>query len=141
MKENRLDEAYKLFESAYELMAPGKPTHPAVMMTRYQQGVVRMRQAKSSDEPRPLQEDAICHFNDALTICLIHEKQRGDRGETARVQWRLSQIFSETGREVEAKAYLDAALDTRETLSATGKFAHSDDEEDAWDSFVGFLWR
>lgn len=127
------DEAYKLNEQAYELMAPGKPTHSSVMATRYQQGWVSMQRG---DE-----EEALRYFRDALTICQFNEAQRGNMGESARIKWRMSQLMEKQGLVDEAKVYREAGENTKKELAVTGDYPKGVTEDDSWDIFLGLLYR
>lgn len=127
------DQAYNYNERAYELMSPGKPTHSSVMATRYQQGWLAMQRGNEVEAPR--------YFRDALTICQLNEAQRGNKGESARVKWRMSQIMEKQGLTDEAKTYREAGEETKKELAATGDYPKGITEDDSWDVFLGLLYR
>ena len=133
VRHGELEEAYRLNERAYELMSEGKPTHSSVMATRFQQGRICMQRRDDTE--------ALRCFRDALTICQLNEVQRGNKGESARVKWRVSQIMERQGHAEEAKTYREAAEDTKMELAATGDYPKGIPEDDSWDVFVGLLYR
>ena len=132
-RHGEFEEAYRLNERAYELMSPGKPTHSSVMATRYQQGWVCMQKGDDIE--------ALRYFRDALTICQLNEVQRGNKGESARVKWRMSQIMEKQGLAEEARTYREAAEKTKKELAATGDYPKGVTEDDSWDAFLGLLYR
>ena len=85
--------------------------------------------------------DALRHFRDALTICQLNEVRRGNKGEFARVKWRMSQIMERQGLAEEAKTCRKAAEKTRNELAVTGDFPKGIPEDDSWDVFLGLLYR
>ena len=88
-------------------MARGNPTAPAIAATLYQLGRVAMMQE--------LDIDALRYFRDALTICQLNES-KGNKGETARVQWWMSQFMKLQGmcqtkqRKVPGTAWLESCI-------------------------------
>ncbi|KAI9671547.1 MAG: hypothetical protein M1817_003599 [Caeruleum heppii] len=128
-----LSRAYELYQHAYRLVSPSKPTHSSVMATLYHQGLVCMQ--------RDEDEEALRHFRDALTICQLNEAQRGNQGESVRVKWRMSQIMERQGLADEAQAYRAAAEETKQRLQATGDYAVGITADDSWDTFLGILYR
>ncbi|KAL8647404.1 MAG: hypothetical protein Q9210_005582 [Variospora velana] len=113
-RHSNFNKAYNYNEQAYKLMSPGKPTHSSVMATRYQQGWVAIQRGN--------EVEALRYFRDALTICQLNKAQRGNKGESARVKWRMSQIMENQGLADEAKTYREAGEETKKELTATGDY-------------------
>lgn len=129
-RHGEFEEAYRLNERAYALMSPGKPTHSTI---RYQQGWICMQRGDDIE--------ALRYFRDALTISQLNEVQRGNKGESARVKWRMSQIMEKQGLAEEARTYREAAEKTKKELAATGDYPKGITEDDSWDLFLGLLYR
>jgi hypothetical protein len=130
---NDLSKAFELNERAYQLVITGKPTNSSVMATRYQQGWVSMQRGEN--------EEALHHFRTALTICQLNHVQRGNRGDSAWVEWRMSGIMEAQGLTEKAKIFRDAALETRDKHQQTGEYPAGISEDDGWDVFLGLLYR
>ena len=107
--------------------------HSSVMAIRYQQGLVWTQQGG--------EKEALRYFRDALATCEFNEARRGNKGESARLKWRMSQIMEKQGLVDEAKAYRAAAEETKEELMATGDYPTGVSEDDSWDVFLGLLYR
>lgn len=114
-------------------MSEGKPNHSSVSASLYRQGWVFLQQEKL--------DDALLQFDKALAICQLNEPQRGNAGESARILWRMAQIYEKKGQVEDAKTFIDAAEKIKRTLQATGDYAHVVHLDDSWDSFLGLLYR
>ena len=125
--------AYDLLETAYGLVSKGKPTHSSVMAVRYQQACACLNMDKDAQAEK--------HLKEALTICQLNELQRGNKGESARVKWRLSQVLTRKGLIKEAKAMKDEADKTRMFLDSTGDYNREQTGDAVWDVFLGLLYR
>ena len=115
------------------LVSAGKPTHSSVSASTYRLGWVCL-----------LKQDydmALMHFEKALAICQLNEPQRGNAGESARVKWRMAQIYEQRGQLEDARAFREAAEKTKKTLLETGDYAVVDDEDSSWDALIGLLYR
>ena len=134
------DRAEEQFQKAYDCCSPGKPTHQSVMAARYHQGIVCMLRPGDDDRQKH-DDDALRYFKQCLTICQLNEVKRGDRGESARVKWRISQILERRGLNLEAKVYRDAAEDTKAQLESMGLYPSVDDYNKPWDCFLSQIYR
>lgn len=114
-------------------MSRGKPTHASVGAAHYRQGWILQLKGDL--------DTALLHFEKALTICQINEPNRGNKGESARVQWRISQIFAAKGQQEDAKVLREAAEETKRVLHSTGDYAIVTDEDASWDTLLGLLYR
>ncbi|KAK5654766.1 hypothetical protein OQA88_6802 [Cercophora sp. LCS_1] len=122
-----LDSAARLSREAQALLSAGKPTHAGVMATLYRQGWIAMLQG---DDDAALQ-----HLEKALSICQLNEPHRGNAGESARVQWRMSQVYERKGLVEEAKRLRGTAEGVKRELLETGDYAVvQDDDEAQWDA-------
>ncbi|KAL9471012.1 hypothetical protein ACSS6W_008953 [Trichoderma asperelloides] len=128
-----LEEAYSLATKAHQLVSAGKPTHASVMATQYRLGWIAMLQG---DNVLALQ-----HLEKSLVISRINEQHRGNSGESARIQWRMSEILERMGREEDAMPLREAAVKVKASLLATGDYAQVEDEDSSWDALVGLLYR
>ncbi|GFP55674.1 hypothetical protein TASIC1_0005053200 [Trichoderma asperellum] len=128
-----LEEAYSLATKAHQLVSAGKPTHASVMATQYRLGWIAMLQG---DNVLALQ-----HLEKSLVISRINEQHRGNSGESARIQWRMSKILERMGREEDAMPLREAAVKVKASLLATGDYAQVEDEDSSWDALVGLLYR
>lgn len=50
---------------------------------------------------------ALQHLQKALVICQLNEPQGGHSGESARVRWRISQVYDRMGNHQDAQAFYD----------------------------------
>ncbi|KAK0642962.1 P-loop containing nucleoside triphosphate hydrolase protein [Cercophora newfieldiana] len=125
--------ALQLSRDAQALVSAGKPTHASVMATLYRQGRILMLQG---DDNAALQQ-----LEQALIICQLNEPHRGNAGESARVQWRMSQVYERKGMVGKAMQLRDMAEGVKRELLGTGDYAVPDDEEAGWDALVGLLYR
>ncbi|KAL7933132.1 hypothetical protein V8C35DRAFT_322549 [Trichoderma chlorosporum] len=128
-----LEEAYSLATRAHDLVSVGKPTHASVMAAQYRLGWIAMLRGDN--------EAALQHLEKSLAISRINEQHRGNAGESARVQWRMSQVLECMGREEEAVVLLEAAVKVKDGLLATGDYAQVQDKDSSWDALVGLLYR
>ncbi|KAL6823270.1 TPR-like protein [Trichoderma camerunense] len=128
-----LEEAYSLATKAHDLVPAGKPTHASVMAAQYRLGWIAMLQGKN--------DLALQHFEKSLVISRINEQHRGNSGESARIQWRMSQVLERMGSEENALSLREAAVKVKASLLATGDYAQVEDEDDSWDALVGLLYR
>ncbi|UKZ49079.1 hypothetical protein TrVGV298_003318 [Trichoderma virens] len=128
-----LEEAYSLAMKAHDLVSAGKPTHASVMAAQYRLGWIAMLQGGN--------DLALQHFEKSLVISRINEQHRGNSGESARIQWRMSQVMERMGREEDAKSLRDAAVKVKASLLATGDYVQVEDEDSSWDALVGLLYR
>ncbi|QYT03110.1 hypothetical protein H0G86_010079 [Trichoderma simmonsii] len=128
-----LEEAYSLATKAHDLVSAGKPTHASVMAAQYRLGWIAMLQGKN--------DIALQHFEKSLVISRMNEQHRGNSGESARIQWRMSQVLERMGREENALSLREAAVKVKTSLLATGDYAQVEDEDDSWDALVGLLYR
>ena len=85
--------------------------------------------------------EALRYFRDALTICQLNEVQRGNKGESARVQSLMSQIMERQGLVEEAKTYREAGEKTKKELAATGDYPRGITKDGTLDVFTGILHR
>ncbi|KAK7398137.1 hypothetical protein QQX98_012501 [Neonectria punicea] len=131
--QGHLDQAYSLTHRSYELVSARKPTHSSVMASQYRLGWVSMLQHNY--------ERALDHFEKALVICQRNEQHGGNSGESARVKWRMAQIYAEQGMVEEANAFRTTAEETKKALLATGSYAIVDGEDASWDALLGLLYR
>lgn len=116
-----------------ELVSVGKPTHASVMAAQYRLGWISMLQEKF--------DLSLEHLQRALVIAELNKQQRGNSGESARVRWRISQVYEKTGKTEDAKILYDGALCVKKDLLASGAYAMPEDEECSWDALVGLLYR
>lgn len=87
-------------------------------------------------------DEALQHLEKALVICQLNEPHRGNSGESARVQWRMSQIYAGKGMAEEARQLREMAERVKKELLDTGDYSIiEDDEEAGWDALVGLLYR
>lgn len=114
-------------------MSQGKPTHASVAASHYRQGWILQLKGDL--------DTALLHFEKALAICQINEPYRGNKGESARVQWRIAQIFNAKGRLEDGTVLQDVAEATKRTLQSTGDYAIVADEDASWDALLGLLYR
>ncbi|KAL6692957.1 P-loop containing nucleoside triphosphate hydrolase protein [Trichoderma pleuroticola] len=128
-----LEEAYSLATKAHDLVSAGKPIHASVMAAQYRLGWIAMLQGEN--------DLALQHFEKSLVISRMNEQHRGNSGESARVQWRMSQVLERMGREENALSLREAAVKVKTSLLATGDYAQVEDEESSWDALVGLLYR
>ncbi|KAL7790602.1 TPR-like protein [Trichoderma afarasin] len=128
-----LEEAYSLATKAHNLVSAGKPTHASVMAAQYRLGWIAMLQDKN--------EIALQHLEKSLVISRMNEQHRGNSGESARIQWRMSQVLERMGRRENALSLREAAVKVKTSLLATGDYAQVEDEDDSWDALVGLLYR
>jgi hypothetical protein len=85
---------------------------------------------------------ALQNLEKALLICQLNEPHRGNAGESARVQWRMSQVYERKGMDDEAKQLRDKAEEVKRRLLETGDYVVvQDDEEAVWDALLGLLYR
>ncbi|KAI0867246.1 P-loop containing nucleoside triphosphate hydrolase protein [Hypoxylon argillaceum] len=131
--QGELEEATALNQQALELVSRGKPAHSSVAASHYRQGYVLLL----SGQP----DDALREFEKAHAICQFNEPSRGNSGESARILWRMAQIYEQNQRMDEAQAFLNKAERIRSDLLATGDYAPVEKVEDSWDSLVGLLYR
>lgn len=129
----KYQEAYDLLEKAHSLVSKGKPTHSSVMAVRYQQACACLNMDQDTEAER--------HLKEALAICQLNELQRGNKGESARVKWRLSQLMTRKGLVAEAKAMKEDADATRTALDKTGDYNREQTGDAVWDVFLGLLYR
>ncbi|KAL1875184.1 hypothetical protein Daus18300_003252 [Diaporthe australafricana] len=131
-----LNEALTVGTKAYKLVRDEKPTHPSVSAALYRLGWVYQLVGHH--------DGALLLLERALKICQLNEDHRGNQGESARVKWRISQIYRELGREDEARKLCDEAEETKRVLLSTGDYAVVEDKDDkdaSWDALVGLLYR
>ncbi|KAK3385841.1 hypothetical protein B0H63DRAFT_449842 [Podospora didyma] len=82
--QGQLDEAYKLSWESYDFAAEGgRLTHESVM--------------------------AGAHFEAALGVSKVNERHRGNAGETARVKWRMAEVFEAMGRAKDARGFRECS--------------------------------
>lgn len=131
--QGRLEDASVLNLEAMSLVSEGKPNHSSVSATLYQQGQVFLQQNKY--------DDALLQFDKALAICKLNAPQRGNAGESARIFWRMSQIYRAKGQVEDAEEFLEAAEKTKSELLQTGDYAKVEHPDSSWDSLLGLLYR
>jgi hypothetical protein len=111
------------------------------MAALYRRGCVAMLLQGGDDHD----DTALQHLEKALVICRINEPHRGNGGESARVQWRIAQIWERKGMREEAGRLREEAESVKRELLTTGDYAvvaaGVDDEEAGWDALVGLLYR
>jgi tetratricopeptide (TPR) repeat protein len=132
-KENDLQTAFDLEEKALKIFLKAYPIHPLVATAYYRQGCVRLRQDRL--------DEALTRFQMALDITQLYESEKGDKGESARVLWRMSQALELQGRQAEASELKRAAKEIHETLYATGLYTAPSNEEEGWDNLQSFWYR
>lgn len=103
------------------------------MAAQYRLGWVAMLQGENAV--------ALQHFEKSLVISRINEQHRGNSGESARIQWRMSQVLERMGRQEDAMTLREAAVKVKASLLATGDYAQVEDEDSSWDALVGLLYR
>ncbi|PTB42496.1 hypothetical protein M441DRAFT_456657 [Trichoderma asperellum CBS 433.97] len=130
---DNLEKAYSLATKAHHLVSAGKPTHASVMAAQYRLGWIAMLQGENVL--------ALQHLEKSLVISRINEQHRGNSGESARIQWRMSQVLERMGREEDAMPLREAAVKVKASLLATGDYAQVEDEDSSWDALVGLLYR
>lgn len=128
-----LGEAYALATKAHDLMSAGKPTHASVMAVQYRLGWIAMLRGEN--------HLALEHLEKSLVISRINEQHRGNSGESARIQWRMSQVLQRLGKEENAVTLREAAEKIKASLLATGDYAQVEDGDSSWDALVGLLYR
>ncbi|OAQ60315.1 tetratricopeptide repeat domain-containing protein [Pochonia chlamydosporia 170] len=131
-----LAEAYSLATKAHDLVSADKPTQASVMAAQYRLGWIAMLQEKN--------DLALQHLEKSLAISKGNEKDRaksGKSGESARTQWRMSQVLERMGKEEEARSLRETAVKVKDSLLATADYAQVEDEESSWDALVGLLFR
>lgn len=128
----------KYLQVSYDLQSPGKPTHQSVASTLYHQALVCLQTAgdKAAND-----EKAASYLKRALKITLFNESQRGDKGESARVMWRLSQVLRRQGEVTKADEYETRARKAKADLEKTGLHPKAPDEEQSWDCFSDLVDR
>ncbi|KAK3295120.1 P-loop containing nucleoside triphosphate hydrolase protein [Chaetomium fimeti] len=137
--------AAQLSREAHALVSAGKPTHASVMAALYRQGWIAMLQGDYNDDYDNYNA-ALQLFEKALAICQLNEPHRGNAGESARVWWRMAQVYERKGMEEEWRLR-DMAERVRRELVVTGDYVvvkggDDDEEEEAgWDALVGLLYR
>jgi len=131
--QGRLEDASSLNLEAMTLVSKGKPNHSSVSATLYRQGCVFFQQNKY--------DDALLQLDKALAICKLNAPQRGNTDESARILWRMSQIYRMKGQVEDAEEFLDAAEKTKSELQETGDYAKVEHPESSWDSLLGLLYR
>jgi tetratricopeptide (TPR) repeat protein len=131
--QGKLKDAFKLSQEAHRLVSAGKPTHASTMAAEYRMDWIAML----LDE----YDLALQHLQKALVICQLNEPHRGNTGELARVQWRISQVYNRMGNPRDAQAFYEGAVKSKQTLLDTGECPISDEEETSWDALVGLLYR
>lgn len=90
---------------------------------------------------RGQEAETLRYFRDALAICQLNEAQQGNKGESARIKWRMSQIMENQGLADEAKIYRQAADEIKRDLTATGDYPESSTEDDSWEAFLSLPYR
>jgi tetratricopeptide (TPR) repeat protein len=133
MLKGRFDDARGFAESVRADFAKNSTLHPALASACYRLGCIYMQQ---QDLPKALE----C-FEEALGICQLREVHKGDKGETARVKWRISQIKDMQGEHAEADISRLPTEATYDTLHATGKYTPGVDKEQGFDNLISFLYR
>lgn len=103
------------------------------MAALYRLGWIAMLQGKN--------DIALQHFEKSLVISRMNEQHRGNSGESARIQWRMSQVLERIGRRENALSLREAAVKVKTSLLATGDYAQVEGEDDSWDALVGLLYR
>lgn len=84
------------------------------------------------------------HLQRAPVICQLNEPQRENSGESARVRWRISQVYDRMGNHQNARAFYESAVKEKEKLLATAEYAISDDDDDdeaPWNALVSLLYK
>lgn len=114
-------------------MSQGKPTHASVGAAHYRQGWILQLKGDL--------DTALLHFDKALMICQINEPHRGNKGESARVQWRIAQILAAKGQHEHARVLQESAEETKRALHSTGDYAIVTDEDASWDTLLSLLYR
>ncbi|UKZ62150.1 uncharacterized protein TrAtP1_003410 [Trichoderma atroviride] len=132
-RRGNFERAYSLAFKACDLVSVDKPTHASVMAAQYLLGWIAMLQGKNTL--------ALKHFEKSLAISKPNEHQRGNSGESARIEWRMSQVLERMGRQEDAMTLREAAVKVKASLLATGDYAQVKDEESSWDALVGLLYR
>ncbi|KAM0511509.1 hypothetical protein ACHAPE_009761 [Trichoderma viride] len=77
-----LEKAYLLANKALNLV---KPKHASAMAAQYRLGWIAMLQGED--------DLALQHLEKSLAISRINEQLRGNKGESARIEWRMSQVL------------------------------------------------
>ncbi|KAI1108245.1 P-loop containing nucleoside triphosphate hydrolase protein [Nemania sp. NC0429] len=131
--QGRLEEAILMNQQALELMRRGKSTHSSVGASHYRQGCLLLLRGRY--------DAALEEFERAHAICQLNESTRGNAGESARIIWRMAQIYEHDQKVDEAQTFLATAKKIRDDLLSTGDYAHVKSDEDSWDSLVGLLYR
>jgi fumarylacetoacetate (FAA) hydrolase family protein len=103
------------------------------MAVQYRLGWIAMLQGEN--------DLALQHFEKSLVISRINEQLRGNKGESARIEWRMSQVLERMGRQEDAKTLREPAVKVKASLLATGDYAQVEEEESSWDALVGLLYR
>jgi len=128
----------KYLQRAYDLQSPGKPTHQSVASALYHQALVCLRR---NGDNSVNEEQAVSFLKHALNITQFNEPRRGDQGESARIMWRLGQVWNAQGRTEEAAKYMSQALQAKKDLEGTGLHPTAPDEEQSWDCFSDLVDR
>ncbi len=94
--EGNFEDARGFFEESARVdFAKNSTLHPAVASACYRLGCIYMQQQSLTK--------ALDCFEEALGICQLREVHKGDRGGTARVKWRISQIKNMQGEHIDAE--------------------------------------
>ncbi|RWA07908.1 hypothetical protein EKO27_g7190 [Xylaria grammica] len=131
--QGELEAATSLYQQALELICKGKPTHSSVSASHYGKGYMLLLRGKY--------DDALKEFEKAHVICELNAPSRGNDGESARIFWRMGQIYEYNKEEDIARSYFGRAKDIRNKLLATGDYAEANSDKDCWDSIIGLLYR
>jgi hypothetical protein len=116
------------------------------MAAFYRQGWIAMLQGSNGNNNG--NDTALQYLEKALALCQLNESHRGNAGESARVWWRMSQVYERKGGMVgEARRLREMAEGVKRDLLATGDYAvvrdkeEGGEEEVGWDALVGLLYR
>ena len=141
MRQGDLKAAEELSRKAHALISVGEPTHASVAAALYQRGRIAMLQGNDDGA-------ALEHFQKALVICKNNEPHGGNKGEAARVRWRMAMLCDRMGRVEEADRLRTEAEKVKRELLATREYPvapaglKGDEKEEAeWDALVGLLYR
>ncbi len=140
LNEGDFETSYNHEKAALETFLKVQPTYHYVSAAYYRLGLARMAQKDYGE--------ALDLFRNALDICQLNEVQKGDKGESARVLWRMAQAFGFQGQHKAREDLAAAALTIFDSCHATGLYkvnarlnGQEPQNDTDWDGLMAFLYR
>ncbi|KAH6623777.1 P-loop containing nucleoside triphosphate hydrolase protein [Chaetomium tenue] len=142
-----LKAAEQLSREAQTLLSVRNLEHASVAAALYQRARIAMLRGKNNFGGN-YNKTALQYLRQALAICKNNEPLGGNRGEAARVRWRMALVCGRLGRVEEAGRLREEAEKVKRELEDTGEYAvvpggleGEEKEEAGWDALVGLLYR